>query len=198
MKYYVVWRGHKTGIFDTWDECKKQVENYPSPQYKSFPNLAQAELAFSKSPSFFTKQIASPKNPNIEANSICVDAACSGNPGIMEYRGVDTLSKKEIFRKGPYREGTNNIGEFLALVHGIAYLTKSKQDKIIYTDSATAMAWVRNKKAKTKLEETTDNTELFTLIQRAENYLRNSNYTIDIRKWDTEHWGEIPADFGRK
>ena len=131
--------------------------------------------------------------------SICVDAACSGNPGTMEYQGVETNTKHRIFHQGPFKDATNNIGEFLALVHGLGYLKKHGHNSVpIFTDSVTAMAWVRDKKAKTKLERTPDNAVLFDLIARAENWLKTNTYKNPFLKWDTEKWGEIPADFGRK
>ncbi len=136
---------------------------------------------------------------NFPKISISVDAACSGNPGIMEYQGVETNTKRRLFHQGPFRDGTNNIGEFLALVHGLGYLKKHGYDSVpIFTDSVTAMAWVRNKKAKTKLDRTAHNAILFDLIERAENWLKTNTYNNPILKWDTENWGEIPADFGRK
>ena len=143
------------------------------------------------------------KTPNIHSNaliknSICVDAACSGNPGILEYRAVDTVTREEIFRRGPFPEGTNNLGEFLALVHGISYLQRNNLTKSIYSDSTTAIAWFRNKKVKTKLELNEKNKELLELVQKAESYLHNNTISIEVLKWPTESWGEIPADFGRK
>ena len=204
-KFYVVWRGHLPGIYDNWLQCKAQIDGFQGAQYKAFPNKAQAELAFKDNYWKFvnTEEKNKPKvtllvNRPIEHKSICVDAACSGNPGDMEYRCVDTSTGKELFKRGPYKEGTNNVGEFLALVHGIVYLQKNNLAKSIYSDSATAIAWVKNKKAKTKLEMTKNNEELFALIERAENYLRRHEINIEILKWDTENWGEIPADFGRK
>ena len=136
---------------------------------------------------------------NLPKLSISVDAACSGNPGTMEYQGVDTLTKRRIFHQGPFKDGTNNIGEFLALVHGLGYLKKHGHDTVpIFTDSVTAMAWVRNKKAKTTLERTPNNAILFELVARAEQWLKTNTYNNPIIKWDTEKLGEIPADFGRK
>ena len=135
-------------------------------------------------------------SPNLE--SISVDAACSGNPGKMEYRGVLTHNKKEIFRKGPYERGTNNIGEFLALVHGLAHLKQQGSTIPIYSDSRTAMAWVRKKKHNSKHPRSTKNTELYGLVDRAEKWLRTNTYPNEILKWPTKEWGEIPADFGRK
>ena len=130
-------------------------------------------------------------------NSLAVDAACSGNPGPMEYRGVHIASRQEIFHFGPMK-GTNNIGEFLAIVHGLALLKNKGFDMPIYSDSANAISWVRQKKCKTKLPRTPETEELFLLIERAEKWLRENTYTTRILKWETKEWGEIPADFGRK
>jgi len=134
----------------------------------------------------------------INWESISVDAACSGNPGVMEYRGVHTADASEIFRLGPFQHGTNNLGEFLALVHGLALLKRQKSDLPIYSDSRTAMSWVRNKKVKTTIKRTPMNKKMFDLVDRAEIWLHNNTYTTEIIKWDTPNWGEIPADFGRK
>ncbi len=207
-KYYTVWQGHKTGVFETWNACKKQVKDYQGAQYKSFATLKEAKEALAGNYFNFvgkntaTKSQLSPQElkkiglPNY--NSIAVDAASSGNPGIMEYRGVDTKTKKQLFIQGPFAQGTNNIGEFLALVHGLAMLKKHHSDRIIYTDSRTAMSWVRKKKCNTKLERNTKNKPVFDLVDRAIEWLNNNTYTSTIVKWETKAWGEIPADFGRK
>ena len=134
--------------------------------------------------------------PNL--NSISVDAASSGNPGKMEYRGVDTESQKQLFHKGPFQEGTNNIGEFLALVHGLALLKQKKSNRLIYTDSRTAISWVKKKHCNTKLARNPNNAAMFQLVDRAVLWLKSNTYTTTIVKWETKIWGEIPADFGRK
>lgn len=130
--------------------------------------------------------------------ALAVDAACSGNPGVMEFRGVIADTGTEVFRRGPYPQGTNNIGEFLALVLGLAYLKQNNLPWNIYTDSVTALAWLRQRKCKTKLPRTPENELLFQTVAKAEAWLRANTYTTRIYKWDTEKWGEIPADFGRK
>ena len=198
-KYYVVWKGNKAGIYNTWDECKKQINNYKGAKYKSFINKEDAKTAFSKNhKDYFIKPnvISSKELPNY--NSISVDAASSGNPGIMEYQGVDTKTKKLLFHHEPFKQGTNNIGEFLALVHGLAELKKNNSDKPIYTDSITAISWVKKKKCNTKLKKTKDNERLFSLVDRALIWLKSNSYNTNILKWKTKIWGEIPADFGRK
>ncbi|WP_445736938.1 ribonuclease H1 domain-containing protein [Mariniflexile sp.] len=207
-KYYTVWKGHKTGVFETWNDCKAQITNFEGAQYKSFESFDAAKEA-SKGNYFdyvgkktifkselSLEQLRKIGHPNY--NSISVDAASSGNPGIMEYRGVDTKTKKQLFIQGPFAEGTNNIGEFLALVHGLALLKKNNSDRILYTDSKTAISWVKKKRCNTKLERHAKNKTLFELVDRAENWLKTNTYTTTIVKWETKAWGEIPADFGRK
>lgn len=207
-KYYTVWKGHHTGVFESWDDCKAQIKDFQGAQYKSFPNFAAAKAALKgnyfdyvgKNKSFKTElskaQMERLGQPNY--NSIAVDAASSGNPGIMEYRGVVTKTKEQLFIQGPFKQGTNNIGEFLAIVHGLALLKKKQSDRILYTDSRTAMSWVRKKTCNTKLKRTAANKELFDLVDRAVEWLKTNSYTTVIVKWETKAWGEIPADFGRK
>ena len=129
QKYYTVWKGHKTGVYESWSACQLQIKNY---------------------------------------------------------------------HKGPFQKGTNNVGEFLALVHGLAYLKKIKSQRLLYTDSKTAMTWVLKKKCNTKLDRSLENQPLFELIQRAEQWLKSNTFSTKIVKWETKSWGEIPADFGRK
>lgn len=208
QKYYVVWDGVTPGIYTSWTECQLQVKGYDSAKYKSFDNREEAERAFASSPYAYIgknakkKTADSPTPPDtlsaaVIENSLAVDAACSGNPGPMEYRGVHVASRQEIFHFGPMK-GTNNIGEFLALVHGLALLKQKGFDMPIYSDSANAISWVKQKKCKTKLPRTAETEKLFGLIERAEKWLKENKYSTPILKWETKQWGEIPADFGRK
>lgn len=131
-------------------------------------------------------------------DGICVDASCIENPGSMEYRGVDITTGKVIFEM-KYEEATNNIGEFLAIVHALAlYKRDGKELKIVYSDSLNAISWVKQKKCKTKLEKNEKNMVVFEHIQRAIVWLNNNEYDAKVLKWNTAAWGEIPADYGRK
>lgn len=207
QKYYVVWYGHETGIFRTWEECQKAIKGVKGSQYMSFLTLKEAQKAYDKEYAdykgkYSNKKVLSEEELNKigepDLYTISVDAASSGNPGKMEYRGVDTQTFEELFKQGPFLQGTNNVGEFLALVHGLAYLKQIGGDRSIYSDSRIAMGWVKKKKCNTKLKQTTKNKKLFELIQRAEFWLKKNHYTTKIIKWETKAWGEIPADFGRK
>lgn len=205
QKYYVVWKGVSPGIYTSWTDCQLQINGYAGAIYKSFKTLEGAEEAYASSPSDYvganaTKQecIAPQLPENFDLNCWAVDAACSGNPGPMEYRGVDLLTGKEIFHYGPLY-GTNNIGEFLAIVHALALMKRDNISKPIYSDSRNALNWIKRKKCRTRLERTEKTERLFQIIERAENWLKTHTYSdIPVLKWETEEWGEVPADFGRK
>lgn len=227
QKFYVVWNGAEDGVYTSWEACKEAVSGFSGAKYKAFKTEEEAEAAFEmgweeyqkeseelkkleevKGVKDDTKQTPvtsehsdnSPKTlPAAAINeAIAVDAACSGNPGKMEYRGVYLRTGKEIFHYGPVW-GTNNIGEFLAIVHGLALLKqKGLHTMPIYSDSVNAQLWVKRKKCKTTLERNEKSEELYQLIERAEKWLRENTYQNPIIKWPTEEWGEIPADFGRK
>jgi ribonuclease HI len=208
-KYYVVWVGKTPGVYTSWADCEKQTKGVEGAKFKSFEDSATAQAAFKGNMWNYLKSANTTPTSNISKTrssrgdiiweSISVDAACSGNPGDMEYRGVETKSGKELFRMGPFAQGTNNIGEFLALVHGIAFLQKNGYPQLpIYTDSKNGMIWLKGKICKTKLERTNRNQKVFELIERAEAWLKVNTFQNPIYKWETKDWGEIPADFGRK
>ena len=219
QKYYVVWQGNKPGIYQSWEECEKQIKGVAGARYKSYESLTLAEQALRLGPELAASVPTSSKaeqamlgiddegmtvvvNPSDTVpppvlDALAVDAACSGNPGVMEYQGVYVASRTRLFHfKAPV--GTNNIGEFLAIVHGLAYLKKNNMHQILYSDSVNAINWVRAKQCRTKLPHNEQTAQLYDIIHRAEAWLHNNSYSTEIRKWDTDHWGEIPADFNRK
>jgi ribonuclease HI len=202
-RFYVVWKGRKRGVFDSWEECERQVKGFTGAEYKAFGSRAAAERAFrgdyqeyAGKPSSSGQWLFAPEPP--AARSYAVDAACSGSPGPVEYRCVQTGSGKEIFRQGPLPGGTNNVGEFLAIVHALSWLRQEGIEAPVYSDSETAIAWVRANKCKTGLPRSGLNAPLFERIARAETWLRDNPVHAAVLKWDTEAWGEIPADFNRK
>lgn len=209
-KTYVVWEGRHPGIYSSWEDCKAEVENFPNARYKAFSSRTEAIMAYRESDREASEVLRSisrhlkeesagyMSNPEINPDSIAVDAGCSGNPGKMEYRGVYLRTGKEVFHQGPFEHGTNNIGEFLAIVHALALLKKNGSNMTVYSDSAVAQKWVRDKRCNTKLEKNDKNSELHTLILRAEAWLAANDYANPVVKWKTDKWGEIPADFGRK
>ncbi len=201
-KYYTVWKGLQTGVFDKWKECEARIRGVDGARYRSFQSKEEAERAYLGRWEDYigkgSKKVSKPKSGNPVWDSWSVDAACSGNPGIMEYRGVETKTGKQLFHQGPFSLGTNNIGEFLGIVHALALLKKRNSGMTVYTDSKTAIKWIKDKKIKTKLPRDARTEALFELLDRAILWLESNEYANPVLKWETEQWGEIPADFGRK
>lgn len=204
-KFYVVWRGRKTGILESWKECKDSIHNC-SAIYKAFYSKESAEEAFSKPPQYSIgrNRKKEPKQPKIqfhiqpELDSICVDCAFSTSTQVAQYRGVNTKTSEILFSYEGLQDSTNNIAEFLAIVHGLAYCKQNNIDKPIYSDSITALAWVKKKNVYTTLKQTDKNHKSFELVERAVKWLKENKYGNKILKWDTVHWGEIKADYGNK
>ena len=205
-KYYVVWEGRSKGIFDSWNECKAQIDGFPNAVYKSFPSLEQAEQALQgESKEYIGKNIAEQPPADVLERigaplqeSISVDGAWNTATGMVEYQGVHTGTGEKLFRVGPLEDGTNNIAEFLAIVHALALCHKNGTELPIYSDSRNAIGWVKEKKARTNHARSEKNKVLFDMVERAEKWLKEHDYPNPILKWETKAWGENPADFGRK
>ncbi len=216
-KYYVVWKGRHTGVFDNWDDAREAVEGFEGARYKGFSSSEEAARAFregsrkddrddlaslmASASSHRLPKAGQPDYmtiPEIDLNGWAVDASCMGNPGIMEYQGVELMTGRVIFRIGPFKDATNNIGEFLAIVHALSLMDREGSWHTLYSDSLTAMSWLRNRQIKTKLKPTEANRKLFEIMGRALIWVRTHTWKCRVLKWQTELWGEIPADFGRK
>lgn len=218
-KFYVVWEGRHPGIYEDWADAEEQIANFPGAKYKCYISQEEAVKAFRK---YLVNEdaplgeilVGASTNgadankkendrsyfefPEIDLDGWAVDASCMGNPGVMEYRGVELRTGRELFRVGPFQDATNNIGEFLALVHAIALQYRQQDWHTIYSDSATGMAWLRNRRVKTTLKPTPGNARVFELMARALTWISSHQWNTRILKWQTQLWGEIPADFGRK
>jgi ribonuclease HI len=222
-RHYVVFVGREPGIYRDWEQCRAQVEGFADAQHRSYASAAEAERAWVEAGGD-PIPLDEPGEPDDAAllddpdpldeppvpppirrgeggpppGSIAVDAACSGNPGPMEYRGVEIDTGVQLFHVGPMH-GTNNIGEFLAIVHGLAWLSQQGRPGPLYSDSTIAIGWVGRCAAKTTLSRNAATEQAWQLLARAQQWLRQARPRgVEIRKWPTRRWGEIPADFGRK
>lgn len=191
MKYYAVKSGRVPGIYNSWEDCKEQTDKYKGAIFKSFSDPAEAN-------EFMFGNEKSDDSIRYEIESINCDGSYSSSTGIMEFNVKDTKTGELLINKS-YFSGTNNLAEFLAVVNAIEYLKQNNlRKKIIYTDSVTAMAWVRDKTVNTNFDTTLD-FNLENDIKEALEYLQKEpSYNYTIKKWDTINWGEIPSDFGRK
>lgn len=219
QKYYVVWVGKVPGVYTSWADCQQQVNQYTGAKFKAFESRSEAEQAFAAgyknywgqssagqgsagaggSAGYKRSRSMAPEEPGeIDYDSISVDVGTRGNPGPVEYKGVDTRTGDILFSCGPIAKGTNNLGEFLAIVHALAYLKKIGSSKTVYSDSLNAIKWVKQKKVVSTLPRDASTKEIWDLVDRAESWLRNNTYSNKLLKWQTKSWGEIKADYGRK
>jgi ribonuclease HI len=206
-KWYVVLKGRIPGIYTDWETAKAQIDGFPGPVYKGFESEKTAQEAWKNkrfptvgdpgqtSISGFSGGVGK-KNPP-QGHFVIVDASALGVPGPTEYQGFLMPEKKLLFSKH-IGLATNNIGEFLAIVHALALLYKNDSPLPVYSDSMTALSWVAKRKVKTNLDKTAETTEAWDLIERGEKWLQTHQFTNRVFKWETELWGENPADYGRK
>jgi ribonuclease HI len=205
-KFYTVWTGRKPGVYSSWHDCEEQVKGYEGAVYKGFSTELEAQTAFNGNSSDYIARSRGDEPQLIETaiqltpaiEGICVDGAWNTSTNFIEYQGVELPARKLIFHAGPFSAGTNNIAEFLAIVHALAYCKNKQIGLPIYSDSSTAITWVRKKKAATKIKQDETTEAIRQLVARGELWLKNNDYSNSILKWETKLWGENPADFGRK
>ena len=116
QKFYVVWKGVNPGIYSSWTDCQLQIQGYKGAIYKSFDSQEEAEHAFAtpayqymnrhRASSSEKTEVQLPENFNL--NCLAVDAACSGNPGPMEYRGANHLAE-QLNKDGIPADRTGNL-----------------------------------------------------------------------------------------
>lgn len=204
-KFYVVLKGHKPGIYLTWSEAQAQTHQFSGPIFKSFESKAEADLAWKNQrfePNHFKAKTTDTKSKESKGLKptgayLVVDAACSGSPGPTEYQGFFFPNKVAIFHLS-IGLANNNIGEFLAIVHAMAWMDKNGYNLPVFSDSKTAISWVRLKKVKSELPRNSKTEKAWELVDRALIWLTTHSLPGPIKKWETEVWGENPADFGRK
>lgn len=210
-KFYTVRVGKVPGVYSSWADCQAQTKGFSGAEFKSFATKEMADDALingwgDKAETIEPTSIGTIEEPVLSIdvdssyiqNSISVDAACSGNPGAMEFQGVHTQTGETLFVSKVFPIGTNNIGEFLALVEALRYSQENKSELPIYTDSISAIAWVRKQRVNTSLKRDVTTEALWSAVDNAIAWLQNNEHTTPILKWNTTEWGESKADYGRK
>ena len=133
-KFYVVWRGVKTGVFDDWPTTLALVDGFPGARYKSFPTRAEAESAFRSGAPPRNTGSTSGARPRVlrtdHADAVAAfdsvifcDGACEPNPGkagsgMAVYR-AGAISSLWYGAYNPF--GTNNTAELNALLQALMF-----------------------------------------------------------------------------
>jgi ribonuclease HI len=123
-KYYVVWEGRETGIFENWATTQKHTTGHKNARFKSFKTRQEAEDAFAagdvnqSEKAGVKNQTEKPAISDEYEVSIYCDGSCDPNPGeagsgLAVYHGQDLVEACY----GLYEpNGTNNTAELNALL----------------------------------------------------------------------------------
>lgn len=155
-KVYAVRRGRQTGIFNTWNDCKKQVENFPQARFKGFLDVNEAmrwlNAEESELPNFYSQTVkeklansTKKKSESWEQQEITgeadyviyTDGSCLRNPdGPGGWAAVimnqATGEKSELSDGNP--STTNNRMELTAAMKALEFADKGSIVDL-YTDS---------------------------------------------------------------
>jgi len=137
-----------------------------------------------------------------------VDGSTRGNPGPSEYRAMNLATGEVVFHC-KIGIATNNITEFIALAHCVLYCIQNDLTTEIYTDSQTALSWLRKKSTNSSLPNNEKTAIARDYMNRIIAKLKDVNIIYDgidtkvndniiVSKWYSSEYGEIPADFGYK
>jgi len=154
------------------------------------------------------KRIVPEVGPKPE-DGIVVDASClpvrDSIPtdgyfhGVVEWQAVDLVSGQTIHASRPYEYGNINLAEFIAIVDALSLLhANGNTSTPVYSDSLTAIAWVKNRKMKTRHPRTGNAYRIMGLADASMDWLLDTKPMNPVRFWDNVLWGENPADYGRK
>ncbi|GAU78295.1 viroplasmin family protein [Fusibacter sp. 3D3] len=142
--------GRKTGIFNTWAECKRQIDGFSGAIYKSFSNYEEAENYIDMSKHQFNK------DTNWEVESY-VDGSYSENLKMYSYGCLifingETIELSEAQNATALIEMRNVAGEILGAQKAIewAYKNGHKSIKIFY-DYEGIEKWANGEWAATKI-----------------------------------------------
>ena len=139
-KFYSVRRGYKCGIYESWDECKKQIEGYSGAVYKSFKTFEEAEV-FLNSGTLFNEE-------NLKTDIIAyVDGSYNNltkefSYGMVILNGEDEKHFCEKFYDEELSEMRNVAGEIRGSVKAMEYcLENGYKSILIYFDYEGIEKW---------------------------------------------------------
>lgn len=143
-KFYAVRKGRQIGIFNSWDECKKQVDKFQGAEFKSFMTLAEAEGFLGNENLVNDIDIDELKENEIIAY---VDGSYSGSDTefsygmvIIDTKNEYTFSKKIIDEK--LAQMNNVAGEIAGAMAAMQYAADNNKSRVyIFHDYAGISKW---------------------------------------------------------
>ena len=186
IQYGFQFRDETRGIIVNWYPKKGTVFAQKNDAQLVFPEKTTSEaelLSILKG----NKKVTPLKKPT---SGICTDAGTHGNPGPSEYNVSDLNGN--VLAHAHLGVHSNNFAELAGILAGISY-AKTHRISDVWTDSQVCLFWIKNKRVGKDVHE---RDAVLNLIEAIHSELKGAS--VNLKKWDTKKWGEIPADFGRK
>lgn len=181
--------------FHSWPACQAFVKGKNVPfgsgvtRDEALEKVARSRAYIDKNGSKTTKAAAPVGAPPREG--ICSDAGTHGNPGPCEYQVCDLKGK--VLEHKKLGVHTNNYAELAGIGAMLQYAAINGITKC-WTDSQIAIGWIASGRLGPTVHERDVILRMVTEIQT----ILRKNPKLELLKWHTKKWGEIPADFGRK
>jgi ribonuclease HI len=195
QKFYTVWVGRNTGVFDTWEQCKAQIHEFPKAKYKSFGTKNLAEEAFANAAEYINEANQNEtESPEPIAESICVHSyAISQN--IIGYAGYHTSAGDNYFKFENIETNHIHLADFVGLVHALAYCKEKSLALPIYSNSQNAINAIETINInRLQINPNTISQQAQNLINRAIQFLQNNTYINPILAWQTKNWGVMQSN----
>ncbi len=200
QKYYVVWVGRALGVFNTWEECQQSISGFPGAKHKAFDCPKEAQAALSDGwEMHWGKAAITETGSKPDGLCLCVGAAWNVETRVLKYCGVLHPEWASTFHLNSIPGATNNIGEFLAIVYALAWLKEQGISAPVYSDSITALSWVRRKSVQScAVGSAHASAKVEKMIAHSLKWLNDNTDHNPVCKWNTSEWGENPAHFERR
>ena len=186
--YYVVWQGHRPGVYDTWTECKAQITGFDRPQYKKFSTRYQAFHAYQKGSSY-RENLRASDLPVFEKKSILINASTDTQRNLTSYYGLYLNSNRRMF-SNTISSADKRIGLFLAAVKALSILHKHRTLLPVYTESLEIISAVKDKRF-VALNPQAESAKVNLYVRVALAWLEK-HPPPPLLHWNAAYWGELP------
>lgn len=128
-------------------------------------------------------------------DKIIVHSTANTKTKRMAYKGFNESTNKWIFKVKYKGYCTQNVADFMAIVHALHYCKINNIDLPIYNDNLVAIKWVKDKKVNSLLIKTKENHELFQSFENALVILKQNDFLNPILFWKKKELGNIKNPF---
>lgn len=140
-KFYAVRNGYSIGIFNTWEECEKQVKGYSGAEFKSFKNIEDAKKYIGGN-----EQLSLFDEPSNKAVAYCDGSynieTAEFSYGLVIFSNGEEIRKAEKFSSSDLSAMRNVAGEIMGSRAAMQYCVDNNIKELdLYFDYAGIEKW---------------------------------------------------------